>query len=153
MRHDQIYAPGPCPVCGKPDGAVMGASRWGHDASCCSDRCGFLYAESNTKTQARIVRLTETIRAARAELRALRAASPAFSDAIAHTRRALYHEEEADRFISKMHSDAAFIRRTWPRDRVVDCAQRQIARAAEAWVEAAAHLIADAASLEGSDPT
>ena len=30
----------PCANCGKIDGGVMGSTRWEHDYSCCSDRCG-----------------------------------------------------------------------------------------------------------------
>lgn len=30
----------PCPNCGKPDSARMGSTAWGHEYSCCSDRCG-----------------------------------------------------------------------------------------------------------------
>ena len=29
-----------CPVCGKKEGATTGATSWGHNYSCCSDKCG-----------------------------------------------------------------------------------------------------------------
>jgi len=30
----------PCPNCGAPKGAIMGSSNWGHNITCCGDKCG-----------------------------------------------------------------------------------------------------------------
>lgn len=37
-RYEVVHAD--CPMCGKKEGAYMGASRWSHNFSCCSDKCG-----------------------------------------------------------------------------------------------------------------
>lgn len=39
-HYNNPYKPGPCANCGKEYGGFMGATRWGHDYMCCSDRCG-----------------------------------------------------------------------------------------------------------------
>lgn len=41
----------PCPQCGKPEGAFMGSSDWGHTFSCCSDACGIAYRDSPNRWQ------------------------------------------------------------------------------------------------------
>lgn len=40
MFAKQDYVPPECPNCRKPQGAIMCSSRWGHDVTCCSDKCG-----------------------------------------------------------------------------------------------------------------
>lgn len=37
-RYEVVHAD--CPMCGKKEGADMSASRWSHNFSCCSEKCG-----------------------------------------------------------------------------------------------------------------
>jgi hypothetical protein len=40
VNREFLYQPDDCPNCGKPNSAVRGSSRWGHDYMCCSEACG-----------------------------------------------------------------------------------------------------------------
>lgn len=47
MRNPYENPPAPpCPQCGKPDAARVGSTAWGHDHYCCSNACGFAFADS-----------------------------------------------------------------------------------------------------------
>lgn len=73
--HREQWVARPCPMCGKPDSARMGNSRWGHNDSCCSDACGFAYADSEQRAKREVERAelelavaTQRLRDARAKL-------------------------------------------------------------------------------------
>ncbi len=51
MGSYQKYVAPPCPNCGKEDGARMGSTVWGHNYSCCSDKCGLEYRTSPKRYQ------------------------------------------------------------------------------------------------------
>lgn len=46
-NNNTYYMANDCPNCGEKDeawkwkGARMGSTKWGHNYSCCSDKCGF----------------------------------------------------------------------------------------------------------------
>lgn len=64
MNSSQTYQPGKCPACGRPDGAVMHSSRWGHPHLCCNEQCGMKVAEiirvnTSTRVYKEAVRMLE----------------------------------------------------------------------------------------------
>lgn len=62
------YIPGPCPVCGKEGGAIMGKTDWGHNVDCCSDECGFAYARSPARARAELSAAREQLDCAKIDV-------------------------------------------------------------------------------------
>lgn len=58
-----------CPMCGKPDSARQGDSRWGHDEMCCSDECGKAYGDSAQRAHREIEKQRQIIVRARETLK------------------------------------------------------------------------------------
>ncbi len=58
----------PCPMCGKPDGARMSATEWGHDYACCSNSCGFDFKDSYKQLKLEVERAEQAVLLARAAL-------------------------------------------------------------------------------------
>ena len=48
---------GPCAMCGAPERGVMGSSKWGHEAMCCSDACGIAYRDSPQRAAVELERI------------------------------------------------------------------------------------------------
>ena len=63
-----------CPQCGQEDeegkykGARMGSTRWGHDFSCCSDECGYAFANNPKLKEAKALILQDKINSLKNEL-------------------------------------------------------------------------------------
>ena len=54
MHCEREYKNEDCPNCGAKEGATMSSSEWGHNISCCSDKCGlelFKKLNKNIKTK------------------------------------------------------------------------------------------------------
>jgi len=67
MENRQYHFADDCPNCGEKDelnkwkGARMGATKWGHDYLCCSDKCGYEFLNSEKRKKLEISRLEQQI--------------------------------------------------------------------------------------------
>lgn len=74
---NQYYFVEDCPQCGEKDqegmykGARMGSTKWGHDYSCCSDECGFAFANNPKLNQMKSAVIRDKINALKYELESL----------------------------------------------------------------------------------
>lgn len=77
MRHP-YYLVEDCPECGEKDeinkwkGARMGSSSWGHNYSCCSERCGLAFRDNPKRIDREIQAEQFNIERAKHNIKALK---------------------------------------------------------------------------------
>lgn len=141
--------PPPCPNCGKPEGAVMGKTGYGHAESVCSDRCGhaltwnprWALERAGEHRARRLAEAREERMALRDAERMRRLAERGIVDVCVSVAMARAEEDEAAFMVRRVESgsESALQRRLLGRDCV--SAQAHERKAAEHWLEAVTTLL------------